>query len=221
MVVLQYLHLSRVQVTTSPCTNPIAGFECSLDGGSYSSCAKANPATINFDDLAAGQQHTVKIRAVDTQGNKDPNPDTFSWTILTPKQAIQKLIATIDSMHLSKGTRISLEATLTATVNLLNRHLDVAACNTLTAFIHQVDANQAIGRLTSQQAAELENKRQLYKMNLDALLPLLLYPTQPLPVHHSRPVSATIYTWRYSLIVHLVPCHCGLGIKIYVVRTDL
>jgi YVTN family beta-propeller protein len=45
-----------LQVTATPGTNPMAGFECSLDGGTFSTCAKDNPATINFDDLAAGQQ---------------------------------------------------------------------------------------------------------------------------------------------------------------------
>ena len=58
---------------------PIAGFECSLDEEPFSTCANTNPATINLDNLAAGK-HTFSVRAVDTQGNKDPNPDTFrNW----------------------------------------------------------------------------------------------------------------------------------------------
>ena len=101
-------------VTATPATNPIEGFECSLDGDPFSTCASTNPTTINFDNLESGQQHTIKVRAVDIENNKDPTPDTFTWTILTPEQATQNLINTIDSMHLSMGTTTSLEAPLNA-----------------------------------------------------------------------------------------------------------
>ena len=73
------------QVTATPGT-PIAGFQCSLDGSSFSSCASMSPATISYNNLAVGQ-HTFKVRAVDTQGNVDTTPASFTWTILTPTQA--------------------------------------------------------------------------------------------------------------------------------------
>lgn len=66
------------QVTAGPGTwpgYPVAGFQCSLDGSSFSSCATTNPATISYNNLAVGQ-HTFKVRAVDTQGNTDPSPAT-------------------------------------------------------------------------------------------------------------------------------------------------
>ena len=47
----------------------VLGFECSLESGSLSTCGSPNPA-INLDNLAAGQQHSFEVRAVDTQGNK-------------------------------------------------------------------------------------------------------------------------------------------------------
>ena len=42
---------------------------------------------------------------------------------------------------------------MTVIMNLLNRHLDSAAYNILNAFLYQVNANEAIGRVTSRQAA--------------------------------------------------------------------
>lgn len=72
------------QVTATPGTTSIAGFECSLDGYAFSRCASGNPTTINFDNLEAGKKHTFEVRAVDTHGNKDPNPARFTWTVLTP-----------------------------------------------------------------------------------------------------------------------------------------
>lgn len=147
------------QVTATPGANPIAGFECSLDGQPFSTCANTNPATINLNDLAAGQRHTFSVRAVDTQGNKDPNPDTFRWTVLTPKQAIQKIVDNIDSLHLSKGTTTSLEAPLNAASRQLSRdNNNVATCNLLDAFLHQVNSKEANGQLTSKQAADLRQQ---------------------------------------------------------------
>ena len=40
-----------------------------------------NTGTITFNNLAAGQEHTIKIVAVDSQDNVDPTPATFSWTV--------------------------------------------------------------------------------------------------------------------------------------------
>ena len=145
-------------VTATAGTNPIAGFECSLDQAIFTTCATTNPATISYNNLVAGRQHTFAVRAVDTQGNKDPNPATFSWTVLTPTQATQNLINTIDSFHLPKGATTSLEAPLNAAITQLNRNNHVAACNQLNAFLNQVDAKLANGQLTSQQAADLRQQ---------------------------------------------------------------
>ncbi len=139
--------------TASGGTPPIT-FECSLDNSAFSSCF--SPETYN--NLAAGQQHTFKVRAVDTQGNKDPTPATFTWTILTPQQAVQNLINTIDNMHLSRGTTTSLEAPLNTALSQLNRNNYVTACNTLNAFLNQVKAKEGNGQLTSQQAADLRQQ---------------------------------------------------------------
>ena len=92
------------------------------------------------------------------QGNKDPTPATFSWTILTPQQAVQNVTNTIEHMHLPRGTTTSLEAPLNTAINQLNRNNDVAACNTLNAFLHQVDAKEANRQLTSAQAPELRQQ---------------------------------------------------------------
>ena len=88
--------------------------------------------------MVAGRQHTFAVRAVDTAGNKDPNPATFSWTVLTPEQAIQKLIGTINSFHLPRVVTTLLEAPLNAAIGQLNR--PVAACNILNTLLNQVNA---------------------------------------------------------------------------------
>ncbi len=73
-----------VQATAG--ANDITGFQCSLDNSTFSSCGTANnnADSITLNNLAIGQEHTIKIRAVDSQGNVDLTPATFSWTIITP-----------------------------------------------------------------------------------------------------------------------------------------
>jgi hypothetical protein len=147
-----------VQVRATQGSNPISGFECSIDNKPFSMCANTNPATINFNNLTAGQQHTVAVRAIDNVANTDPNPATLRWTIISSQQAIQKLVSTIDNMNLSRGASISLETPLLITIRTLNGHLNTAACNTFNAFINNIDANQATGQLTAQQAATLQEQ---------------------------------------------------------------
>ena len=115
---------NRLQISAIPGTNPVAGFECSLDGSAFSTCATTNPGTISYDNLVAGQQHAFEVRAVDTLGNKDPTPATFTWTIITPQQAVQNIINTIEHMHLPRGTTTSLEAPLNTALSQLNRNND-------------------------------------------------------------------------------------------------
>ena len=119
---------------------PPITFECSLDNSPFSSCS--NPQT--YSNLAAGQ-HTFKVRAVDSQVNKDPTPATFAWTILTPQQGVQNLINTIDNLHLSRSTTTSLDATLNAAIRQLNRNNDAAACNLLNAFLEQANQRRLTG----------------------------------------------------------------------------
>ena len=62
-------------------------FECSLDGAAFAECLTPHQVT----GLAAGQ-HTLRVQAVDIDGNVDPTPAIYTWTVdLTPPQS------TIDS----------------------------------------------------------------------------------------------------------------------------
>jgi hypothetical protein len=54
----------------------VSHFECSLDGAPFSACS----SPISYVDLDGGT-HTFQVRAVDTSGNPDPTPETFSWFV--------------------------------------------------------------------------------------------------------------------------------------------
>jgi hypothetical protein len=54
----------------------VNAFECSLDGAAFSACSSPT----SYINLGGGT-HTFQVRAVDTSGNEDPSPATFSWFI--------------------------------------------------------------------------------------------------------------------------------------------
>lgn len=70
------------QFTASGGTPPIT-FECSLDNYAFSSCA----SPITYSKLIIGYDHTFEVRALDTSGNKDSTPASFSWKVHTPAEA--------------------------------------------------------------------------------------------------------------------------------------
>ncbi len=76
----------------------------------------------------------------------------------TLTQAIQDIISTIDSIHLSKFTKIGLKDSLKIDINLLNHHQTLAACHTLDGFLQIVNAYELSGQLTHQQASDLRQQ---------------------------------------------------------------
>jgi hypothetical protein len=53
-------------------------FECKLDSGEFAACASPQ----NYSGLADGV-HVFQVRAIDPDGNWDPDPATYSWTVDT------------------------------------------------------------------------------------------------------------------------------------------
>ncbi len=57
---------------------PDVTYQCSLDGAAFTSCAFA--AEYSFEETEVGS-HTFRVRATDPEGNTDPTPATYTWTI--------------------------------------------------------------------------------------------------------------------------------------------
>lgn len=124
----------------------VTGFQCRRDGTAYAPCT----SPVSYAALALGS-HTFQVRALDAAGNVDPSPASFTWTVVTPAQAIQNLLTTIGNMGLPGGVANSLSAPLT-NIDTTN---NAAACGKLDAFINQVNAKVQNGQLTSAQANQL------------------------------------------------------------------
>lgn len=96
-----------------------------------------------YTKLPAGA-HTIQVRAMDSAGNVDSVPASFTWTIITPSQGIQMITQFIDTMQgIDSGLKNSLAAPLGQAGKLLNDNNpnnDKAVCNQLYAFINHVTA---------------------------------------------------------------------------------
>jgi hypothetical protein len=57
----------------------VAGFECRLDGGSFTSCSSPSKRSA----LAIGR-HDFEVRAVDTSNNHDGTPALYTWSVDSP-----------------------------------------------------------------------------------------------------------------------------------------
>ena len=62
----------------------LASFECRRDGGAWAACASPR----EYTGLGDGA-HSFDVRALDSAGNTDTTPATFSWTVDTTGPAVQ------------------------------------------------------------------------------------------------------------------------------------
>jgi hypothetical protein len=70
---------STTATFTFSATEAGSTFECALDGAAAASCT----SPVDLTGLAVGT-HTFTVRAVDSAGNGDTSPATFTWTISAP-----------------------------------------------------------------------------------------------------------------------------------------
>lgn len=66
-----------------------SGFQCSLDGGDYTTCTSPQ----SYWNLADGD-HTFRVRAVDMFGQVDPQGASSTWTVDTTPPTVINLVAT-------------------------------------------------------------------------------------------------------------------------------
>lgn len=167
----------------------IAGFQCSLDRQTASSCN----SPVTFNNLAVGT-HTFEVRAIDTSKNVDPTPAVFKWTIVTPSQytqqlsrnlvngitnggstsnsvaqfiqGIQQLVQFIQHTSLPPNTAASLDTPLNQAMVILsdsNPNNDAAACNGMNTFVTQVNSYLIQRQISPTLAAQLMQQAQTIK----------------------------------------------------------
>ncbi|MCI0396416.1 MAG: hypothetical protein L0322_15975, partial [Chloroflexi bacterium] len=124
-------------------------YDCTDDGAFESLDSPASEFSCHFPVAGA---FTARGRIKDKDGGFTDY--TTSITVLTPAEAIIRLVDTVEGMNLQQGIDNNLDAKLQAALNALtelNANNSVAAMNTLQAFINAVEA-QRNDKLTNEQA---------------------------------------------------------------------
>jgi parallel beta-helix repeat protein len=99
--------------------------------------------TYQVNGLEPNTEYSFKVEARDVADNYNANGPSLTVQTLTPLQAIVKLIGEVAALNLQQGIDNSLDAKLDAALGALddiNNNNDVAAINTLEAFINAVEA---------------------------------------------------------------------------------
>ena len=145
----------------------VASFRCSLDTAPFAPCATAGSQA--YAGLVVGP-HTFSVQAVDTAGSADPTPAAFHWSVVTGGTASQNLLDLLNTMGLpasvlTTGFLNTLENARDK-LNDGNTNNDNGACGNLNAFISQVDALEAAGDLTEEQADTLRDGANAIKASI-------------------------------------------------------
>ena len=74
--------------------HPTTPFECKLDAGAFTAVGCSSP--IDITGLSDGS-HTFQVRAVDTVGNRDSTPASFTWIVDTGEPTTTINSATVPS----------------------------------------------------------------------------------------------------------------------------
>ncbi len=124
----------------------VVGFQCSLDSAPLVSCSSPRA----FAGLALGV-HAFQVIALDAAGNVSIAA-RFTWTVVTPSQAILQMIDMVNLLGLPNGVATSLNASL-KNINTSNVPAAIAKLNT---FITKVSSHEEKGELTAAAADELK-----------------------------------------------------------------
>ena len=131
----------------------ISHYECRLDNGAWKSAhslsdisgKKINNCT--YTGVRDPGSHNFEVRAVDTSGNKDPSPASFTWNIESPVNAIQGLITRVNSIYQS----LNLDPPLHQAIeDLSDKSIsnDGNSCYMLDSFMNEIKVQNMIGSLS-------------------------------------------------------------------------
>jgi hypothetical protein len=128
-------------------------YECRIDGGPWQlsktvldmSNDRINICT--YTDLHEQGSHNFLVRAVDTSGNKDPNPPNFIWEIESPLKGVQELKLQVENTD----PQINLESSLDQVIKTLSDRTtanDARSCYLLDLFMNEIRLKNLMGILS-------------------------------------------------------------------------
>jgi hypothetical protein len=133
----------------------VAEYRLYQDGILIAFLAGTDPTSL-VTGLGCDTEYTFKVEACDAESNCSTDGPSVTVRTLTLEGAIQRLISLVTNLNLQHGIENSLDAKLEAAeqaLNDINQNNDVAANNSLQAFINAVEAQR--GKMIPEAVADL------------------------------------------------------------------
>ncbi|MBN8580074.1 MAG: sortase [Anaerolineae bacterium] len=165
-----------------------ATFECSIDGGAFSACVTPNTLAA----LADGP-HTFAVRAVDSLGNTDASPASYTWTIdtVSPDTSIDSNPTNPSNDNTPTFTFSSLDLTATFECSIDGGAFSACASpNTLAAL---ADGSHTFAVRAVDPAGNVDVTPASYTWTIDSTAPDTTIDTNP-----TDPSNDTTPTFTFS-----------------------
>ncbi|RYZ02713.1 MAG: hypothetical protein EOO73_30595 [Myxococcales bacterium] len=146
--------------------DPMALFECSIDGSAFASCN----AAFSTPALNDGQ-HTIAVRARDLAGNVDATPDTYQWTIDTVAPGTTIKTAEPNPTNDPTGDFVFESNDLTASFECSLDGGAYAPCNATYSTPALVDGSHTLSVRAKDAAGNVDPNPETYTWTVDATAP--------------------------------------------------
>ncbi|MDP1825371.1 MAG: Ig-like domain-containing protein [Archangium sp.] len=160
-------------------------FQCSLDGAAFAPCT--TPAALA--GLADGS-HTFLVRAVDTAGNPDPSPASFTWTVDTTAPNTT-LTSTPPLLSTSSGATFTFTSTEAGTFQCSLDGAAFAACTTPAALAGLADGSHTFQVRAIDTVGNLDATPASFTWTIDTVVPDTTLTSTPPALTASSSASFT------------------------------
>lgn len=174
--------------TEVPTSSALAGFECSIDAGTYVACS--SPQT--YTGLSQGS-HTFNVRAKDANNNVDPSPATYTWVIDTVAPDTTILTNPANPINSSAGTFTFSSSEVGATFECQIDGGGFTACTSPKTYTGLADGSHTFQVRSIDTAGNVDLSPASYTWVIDTVAPDTTITANP-----TNPTNSTTATFSFT-----------------------